>query len=269
MIRLTRHFHVSDKGKRLIIKSVTPSAVTPVALYLDYQPVATFWNGSDFHLSTAGLSSGYHVLTVVGQRFENGSLQPITENFSFFHGDSSESRLHEQDRIRDFRAGDILVASDNENDEKTGYVGHSAIVISPYELIESPGGHPAIVKDGIRQYLESHRAHAQYRPKSPLMGENAAAFARSYLAQYRENLKNGIKLPKFSYSIEAVQGLDDPWKLIYCSKLVWLCYHYGANYTFPNDFLWFSPQDLFEILKADPNFIEIYRSPHINFLLDT
>lgn len=252
----------------MVIKGISPSIAAPVALYVDYQPVATFWKGTNFHVSKAGFSFGHHVLTIMGHHIENGTFQPIMENFSFIHTDSPESPLlDEQERIREFRAGDILVASDNLEEEKTGYVGHSAIIINPNELIESPGGHPAIVQDGIRQFLEHHPAHAHYRPKSPELGKKAAAFAKTYLAKYKENLKTGIKSPKFSYSLEAVQGLDDPWKWIYCSKLVWLCYHYGANYTFPNDFLWFSPRKLYEILRVDQNFIEMYRSPTINFML--
>lgn len=258
---------MTDNGSRLTIKSISPFRVAPLIIYVDHHPIASFWKGSIFYISKTEFSPGSHVLTLVSYLTGDPSRQPIVEHFSFVNNHPSLFGTHK--RERDFRAGDILVASDNENDEKTGYVGHSAIVISAQELIESPGGHPAIRQESIQQFLQLHPAHAHYRPKSQEVGEKAATYARGYLAKYLENLKKGIHEPVFSYSYQAIAGLDDPWGLIYCSKLVWLCYYYGANYKFKNDFLWFSPEDLYERLRKDENFIEIYRSPKLKFLLNT
>ncbi|MEW9668432.1 hypothetical protein [Ammoniphilus sp. 3BR4] len=266
---MSKYFIVTDSGTQIAIKSITRLLVAPVVIYVDNQLIASFWKGSRFYISKAGLACGAHTLTLVGHLPQNSFLQPIVEHFRFKNDHYVEDHSNTQQRLRDFRAGDILVASDNENDDKTGYVGHSAIVINSHDLIESPGGHPAIRQESIQKFLKLHPAHAQYRPRSIELGEKAAAYARGYLAKYLENLKNGIQKPVFSYSYKAVIGLDDPWGLIYCSKLVWLSYYYGADYKFKNDYLWFSPEDLYERLRKDENFIEIYRSPKLKFLLDT
>ncbi|WP_163538517.1 hypothetical protein [Gracilibacillus sp. YIM 98692] len=170
-------------------------------------------------------------------------------------------------RERNFQPGDILVASDNVKSEMTGYMGHSAIVVDDETLVESPGRYPAIVKSTIQQFLDKHPEHAQFRPKDHEIGVDAAAYALDYYNSYKKNLEEGINEPIFSFDLS--QSLDDPWEKVYCSKLVWLSYHYGANYTFENDYLWFSPEDLYTQLKDNPDFEQVYKHPNVKFIINT
>ncbi|MGP4039341.1 hypothetical protein ACTWP4_05430 [Gracilibacillus sp. D59] len=170
-------------------------------------------------------------------------------------------------RERDYQAGDILVASDNVKAELTGYMGHSALVINENELIESPGLEPAIVREPIRQFLDKHPIHAQFRPIQSGLGEKAAQYAMNYYQEYNSNLEKGVHKPTFSFNLS--QKLDDPWENIYCSKLVWICYHFGAKYTFENDHLWFSPEDLYHQLLENQDFELVYQHQDVKFLIDT
>jgi hypothetical protein len=170
-------------------------------------------------------------------------------------------------RERDYQQGDILVASDNIKQELSGYMGHSALVVDPEYLVEATGGHPAIEKDSIQQFLEKHPIHAHFRPKDKEMGKMAANFATAYYEKYKDNISKDIKKPVFSFQLS--QELDDIWEFIYCSKLIWVSYHYGAEYTFENDHLWFSPEDLFHILSEDENFEIVYKHPEVKFLINT
>jgi hypothetical protein len=83
---------------------------------------------------------------------------------------------------------------------------------------------------------------------------------------YLKNKESGIGEPIFYFSLQT--PLTDEWKYIYCSKLVWLSYHYGANYTFINDHLWFAPEDLYTQLSNSPDFDLIYKHPNYQFLID-
>ncbi|WP_163580258.1 hypothetical protein [Gracilibacillus saliphilus] len=170
-------------------------------------------------------------------------------------------------RERNYQAGDILVASDNVKAELTGYMGHSALAINQNELIESPGLEPAIVRKSIQQFLDKHPVHAQFRPVKTELGEKAAQYAIDYYQEYKSNLEKGIHKPTFSFDLS--QKLDEPWEKIYCSKLVWLCYHFGADYTFENDHLWFSPEDLYHQLLENQDFELVYQHQDVKFLIDT
>jgi hypothetical protein len=165
----------------------------------------------------------------------------------------------------DILAGDIFIACDNVFLFKNGYMGHSAIAYDATTLIES-AGFPAIRPRPVSHFLEKHPLHAHYRPRSPETGRKAALYAREYLQKYRENLKHGIERPRFSFSL--FSSLDNPWDVIYCSKLVWLCYHHGADCTLKNDFLWFAPEDLYRALERDPRFQCIYRHPKFSFQIN-
>ncbi|SHM70146.1 hypothetical protein [Gracilibacillus kekensis] len=175
-------------------------------------------------------------------------------------------RNYYANRKRDFQAGDILVASDNVKSELTGYMGHTALVINESELIESPGSEPAIVKEPIQQFMDKHPVHAQFRSVNDDIGKNAARYATDYFEKYQYNLKEGLSKPSFSFNLS--QSLDDPWDKIYCSKLIWICYHFGANYTFENDHLWFSPEDLYHQLIENKDFEMIYQHEDVKFLID-
>ncbi len=166
-----------------------------------------------------------------------------------------------------YRAGDILTACDNELAIPDGILGHSAIVINKSQMIEAVISRPHMQTASISKFVKNHPKHAIYRPKESSLGKAAAAYARSYLDQRNNYLRYGLERPSFSFSTDTV--LHDPWSTIYCSKLVWLCYHHGAGYTFPNDHFLFTPEDLDTHLKKDSKFIMLYRHRKFNFLIDT
>jgi len=266
---MDNYFIIKDRGSMVEIRNISRFPFHSYIFFIDNQQVATFFKGNTFYLSKIGLTFGQHSLSIVAHYPENGVLVPLMEQHSFVVPQLSMLLSSGDERViaRDFRPGDILVASNNVDEKMTGYMGHSAIIISPDRLIECPGGHPAIEQDTIQQFLEYHPHHAHYRPRSAEMGQRAAAFAVNYLLQYRENLKNGIEQPIFSFNLTV--PLEDPWTAVYCSKLIWLSYFYGANYKFLNDFLWFSPEDLDENLKDNEHFELIYKHPQFGFLINT
>lgn len=97
-------------------------------------------------------------------------------------------------------------------------------------------------------------------------GQKAAAYAQNFFKTFVENVNTGVPTPVFSLSLS--HSLDDPWRSIYCSKFVWLCYYYGANYEFQRGYFWFAPEDLYEVLEEDPNFKQIYRHDNFHFYID-
>ncbi len=160
-----------------------------------------------------------------------------------------------------------MVACDNVNDLPTGYMGHSAIVVDSTHIIEALPGIPSIRKSKITEFLKDHPRHVQYRPNDKKVGKNAAQWARKYRQQHRKNLKQGVQKPVFTFF--SMSPLDDSKKAIYCSKLVWLSYFYGAKHRFPNDFLWFSPEDLATRLSKDSAFKLVHKHPEFRFKLNT
>ncbi|MFZ3589527.1 hypothetical protein ACOI1C_09640 [Bacillus sp. DJP31] len=166
----------------------------------------------------------------------------------------------------DYQVGDILVACDNVDGLPYGYMGHAALVVDEKNIIEAVMSDPIIRKVPISQFVEHHPIYAQFRPKDKVLGEKATAYAEKYLAEFQRNEKNGISKPIFYFTIST--PLHDEWTYIYCSKLVWLSYHFGANHTFPEDHLWFAPEDLYTILSSDPNFKVIYSHPDYKFFID-
>jgi hypothetical protein len=168
---------------------------------------------------------------------------------------------------QNFVAGDILVACDNELHVPTGYLGHSAMCISPEYIIESVLTFPYVQIVPIEDFLLPHPKYAHYRPKSPQLGQLATRFALEYWQICQQNYARGIIIPPFSFSPSI--PLADPWRSIYCSKLIWLSYYYGAGYTFFNDHFLFTPEDLDYILQRDSNFELIYKHPGFVFFIDT
>jgi len=166
-----------------------------------------------------------------------------------------------------YKAGDILTACDNELSIPDGILGHSAIVINKLQMIEAVVSPPYLQKASIHKFTKNHPKHAIYRPKNPAWGKAAAKFARSYLVQKNYYKQLGIERPPFSFSPQL--PLSDPWSSIYCSKLIWLCYHYGAGHTFNNDHFLFSPQDLDTLLRKDSNFKTLFRHRRFKFIIDT
>jgi hypothetical protein len=166
-----------------------------------------------------------------------------------------------------YRAGDILTACDNELQVPDGLLGHSAIAINGTYMIEAVINKPHIQIARISKFQRNHPKHAVYRPKKKVWGEGAAAFAKAYLARRNYYKRRGREKPPFSFSPQ--KPLSDPFVSVYCSKLVWLCYHYGSDYTLRNDGFLFSPEDLDSLLRKDRNFSTLYRHPNFKFLIDT
>lgn len=259
-------FKIQQNHEWMEIRNVSPYSCYHYSFDVDGQITGIFYSGNIFLLHKNWFAPGKHILTIRAYAMMETGPVPIFEKFTF-EVPSRDIKRELNLRDRDFRAGDILIASDNVGYIPKGYMGHSALVISENHLIESPGGHPAIRKDSIAQFIRLHPLHAQYRPKSAEMGEKAAQYARKYLEQYKQNLTKGEQKPIFSFSLGS--SLEDPWTHIYCSKLIWLCYANGCDYKFKNDFLWFSPEDLEKNLSKSPDFERIYKHPKYGFKLNT
>ncbi len=227
-----------------------------LGIYLDHKLAATFTTGDTFYLQTNKRSSPNRLMIVAYLMDRNGPTA-IGEQYYF----------NSVNRERKFKPGDILVASDNLNQLMTGYMGHSALVVDKEHLIESPGGHPAIRKDTIQQFLDKHPVHAQFRPRSTKKGKAAVQYAVDYLAKYNDNLEQGLKEPVFSMNLS--QSLEEPWEYIYCSKLIWISYFHGAGYKLENDYLWYSPEDLYTNLVDNIDFELIYQHEDVKFVINT
>lgn len=164
---------------------------------------------------------------------------------------------------RTFQAGDILVASDNTNGLPPGYMGHSALVLDGNTIIEAVPSEPHVRLYPLQRFLTEHPRHVQYRPKDPLLGKKAKDYVYNYLLKYNKNMKNGVENPKFSFISNT--PIEDEWGSIYCSKLVWLSYYYGAGLKMEHDFFIFAPQNLSSFLEKDPRFQLVYKHSDFKF----
>lgn len=173
--------------------------------------------------------------------------------------------MNDSDRI--LLPGDVLTACDNELMVPTGFLGHSAIAVGPDEIVEAVVTFPFVRRAPASDFFNHHPKHAHYRPVPDWMAAGAAKYARMYQQASQDNYTRGVIIPPFSFS--AKTPLEDPWSAIYCSKLVWLCYYYGAGYPLYNDFFLFTPEDLDTVLGADPNFTRVYKHPEFHFVLNT
>ncbi|MDQ0351449.1 hypothetical protein J2R98_001263 [Alkalibacillus filiformis] len=202
----------------------------------------------------------------------NERLEPITVECVFGDGTSYSTYLtfDENRQVRrpsDFKPGDILVASDNFGDVfPPGYIGHSAIVIDEYRIAESVTSHPQVRKAPIDNFLSVHTQVMHARPKDPSVGMAAAEYAKEYVEAYDTNLKQGNSVPEFSFSTRV--PLNDPNDAIYCSKLVWLSYYYGADVEFQNNFYLFAPVDLKANIEMDDRFDVMYQHPEFDFKIN-
>ncbi|MCT2538142.1 hypothetical protein NC661_11095 [Aquibacillus koreensis] len=254
------HFHLTQYRDWIQIQQKSPIKFHYYHVYVNHQLVATFFQGNTFYVKLPNLYQN-NLVIVVGGSISNGMIIPIAEQYTL------PASVREGSRQRNFKPGDILVASDNVFQELTGYMGHAALVVDENKVIESPGLHPSLRKDTIQQFLEKHPIHAQFRPKKEGMGEAAASYAMEYLASYKANLEQGENKPVFSFNLS--QSLEDPWEYIYCSKLIWLSYYYGADYKLENDHLWYSPEDLYTELKENEEFETVYAHEDVEFKLNT
>lgn len=223
-------------------------------LYIDHVLVGSYYPIAHLQLR----NEGYNIITI--RCVLTNGTQHIT-NLS-----CSQELAPLSNSLRTFQEGDILVACDNINGLPAGYMGHSAIVFDEHTIIEAVDTDPQIRKYPITEFLSEHPTHAHYRCTDPALAKMAKQFAESYLQKYNENLQNGIKIPIFSFTTDV--PLDDPWNSIYCSKLVWLSYYYGAGLTFENDYFVFAPEDLAKFLDKDPRFEVVYKHDLFNFKID-
>ncbi|GAA0465263.1 YiiX/YebB-like N1pC/P60 family cysteine hydrolase [Alkalibacillus silvisoli] len=202
----------------------------------------------------------------------NENLEPINVECIFSDGTyySTFLTFEENRHIRspqDFRPGDILVASDNFGDVfPPGYIGHSAIVIDDNHIIESVTSHPQVRKAPIQNFLSIHTQVMHARPKDPNIGLAAAEYAKEYLEVYNSNMNQERPVPEFSFTTRV--PLNDPDDAIYCSKLVWLSYYYGADVEFQNNFFLFAPVDLKANIEDDDRFEVVYQHPEFDFKIN-
>ncbi|QTN01043.1 hypothetical protein ERJ70_18155 [Sediminibacillus dalangtanensis] len=253
---MTSYFQVHQESERITIESSLNRSNVGYSVYIDQILYMVQVQGGRFSIDTTLLREGTHQLQIISFELPTGTpVSSAAWNFQIGHRDT---------RDRDFQPGDILVASDNLDEIKTGYVGHSALVVDKESVIESPGLHPAIRKASIQQFLTKHPVHGHFRPKASEAGKAAAKYAEGYLNEFKEK---GQQAPVFSFNLSS--SLDDPWEYIYCSKLIWLSYYYGADYKLENDFLWFSPEDLYNNLKENDDFTTVYQHPDVKFILNT
>ena len=222
--------------------------------YVDGRLVASFEQGDEFYLIKP-VARTPNTMKVIVNRADVRNSADAVFHFSL------------RNNLTTHQPGDVLVASDNVNEKLTGIFGHAAIVVGEDRLIETPGGEPAIVKDSISQFKRKHPKHAVFRPLSDQLAKDAAGYAENYYREYRKKWAAGDRRPV--YSVTLTQDLTDPWEYIYCSKLVWLCYYYGAGYEIENDMLWLSPEDLYTQLSKSGDFQTIYENEGVNFIINS
>lgn len=253
--------NVSQKDGKLKVVNSSSTLYPFVEILIDGQYLGAF--SIDRELSIP-LSKSEQISTVlfVGFKTNEGG----TRAFNYKHSMNLRNDFREVQKNRDFLPGDVLVACDNVNGLPYGYMGHSAIVVDENHIIEAVMTEPILRKVPISQLTEFHPNHAHFRPKNPEFGKKAAAYAENYLLTYQKNKENGIDRPYFYFSLNT--PLEDEWTYIYCSKLVWLSYHYGANITMENDHLWFAPEDLYTVMSQSNNFDLIYKHPNYQFIID-
>ncbi|MGP4071179.1 hypothetical protein ACTWQB_01330 [Piscibacillus sp. B03] len=224
-----------------------------IKVYLGGDLVGTFHPISDFHL-------------------RNPEGKPVKVALIFADGDKHETviiggKSRRTPTRQDFLPGDILVACDNFGDfPPPGYMGHSALVLDQRNIIEATTSMPQIRQATIREFIDIHPNYMHLRCRDYNVANQATEFAYEYLHMYNSSLKKGEDVPPFSLS--PLVPLNDPYNSIYCSKLVWLCYYYGAGVDLNNDFFLYSPEDL-STLENDDRFEVIYKHPEFDFKLNT
>ncbi|MGM8216692.1 hypothetical protein ACLIA0_14230 [Bacillaceae bacterium W0354] len=221
-----------------------------IQIYKGHHLIGTYQPNSDFHI-------------------KNDERAPITVMAVLTNGirieaDIPVSSINEQKR--QFEAGDILVACDNVGDLPPGYMGHSAMVIDEEHIIEAVTSKPQVRKSPIEEFLTFHPNHVHFRCKDEKAAKQATKYALGYLKIYNDSLNQDKGVPPFTFS--PFIALDNAWDGIYCSKLVWLCYYFGANIKFENDYFLFTPEDLATTLEQDDRFKLIYKHPQFEFKID-
>lgn len=249
------------KDQLLIIKDIaTPPCLTTI--WIDQQLIVYRQSLEQWTIGRRDYDPGRHTIYMKVELLDR-SAEPLWQRIDFY---GLGPRLLQRDIPRDFRCGDVLVACDNTFLIPHGYMGHVAIVVDKHSLVEAVADGFCIHHDSIQQFLDQHPNHTHYRPKDVKIGTSAGKWALDYFNKYKENVRRGIFQPIFSF--HDTTPLDDPWHIIYCSKLVWLSYHYGANISFENDFGLFAPEDLERCLSGDDRFERLYKHPLYEFKID-
>jgi hypothetical protein len=247
---------VANENKLTIIKKSKFVSVNQISIFVDHS-----YTGSMSHTDTIVLSThGYQprIVQIQANLLVNG--QPIKHH---------ETHIVKQPAYREpsYKPGDILVSCDNVNGLPYGYMGHGAMAIDDQQAIEVAPDDPIVRIIPIDSFKKDHPIHAQFRPVSEQMGQNAVTYALQYMKVFEENKKNGINKPIFHFSLDT--PLYDEWTYIYCTKLIWLSYYYGSSYQFINDHLWFSPEDVYSNCINNPYFQLIYIHPNFKFYIDS
>lgn len=247
------------QGKDYVTIKLLPTHLPLVyyELYFDETFIGSYPPISYFSIPASLFGNRYKSLSIISV-FPSGIK--VTTSLLYDHNRQWDSVR------RNFQAGDILVASDNTNGLPAGYLGHSTLVIDENTIIEAVLSQPQVRLYPLQRFLAEHPRHVQYRPKNPYLGKKAKGYAYNYLLKYTENKKNGLDNPNFSILSSA--SLDDEWGSIYCSKLVWLSYYYGAGLEIDHDFFIFAPLNLSSSLEQDPRFQLIYKHPEFKFFIE-
>ncbi|MBU9712157.1 hypothetical protein [Evansella tamaricis] len=257
-------FYVTEDYEHVYIQTVTSVTFSHIHIYINEQEALTVSSPIPFiKIKKHALPSGSHALHIIGNN--SGTHSGLTSESSYIITIPPKQQPHPI-RSHDFKPGDILVASDNKFGIPDGYMGHSVLIINEDMMLESDFYGDSISRKPISHFFKQHEWYAAYRPKEPTLGQGAVKWGLNYRKQYLENIKKGIKKPKFSFV--PTNDMKELWKTIYCSKLVWLCYYHGSNYEFKKDGLWFSPQNLNDELMKDENFQLLYEHPKHSFKIE-
>ncbi|WP_102347516.1 hypothetical protein [Bacillus sp. Marseille-P3661] len=259
---MTNYIGFQREGETIKVETKVPD-LQNIMLFVDNQYIGNIAFVKQIIINLTHFPNA-SILTVHGTVSRNRNFYTISESYPLKN--HSHSRELSSERPS-YKAGDILIAADNVNGFPPGYMGHSAIVIDPENIIEVVSISPIVRKGTISSFTNYHPRHAQFRPKSAKMGEGAAEYAINYLNNFNHASQNpNEKVPIFNFSLST--ALSDEWQYIYCSKLIWLSYYYGASYQFKNDHLWFAPEDLYTLLKDNPDFELVYIHPEFIFKID-
>ena len=257
-----KYFKVYETEDYIQIVALQNHGFTYLHVYIDDQYVFTYRDCQEVNIPKRCIPKGAHFLHL------NGILS--FENMPFFQSYMIEIEKRTDQfvtkRSQDFQPGDILIACDNVMSVPTGYVGHSALVIDREDILESVMRFPSISIDTIDSFFKDHTLYAHYRPKNPEHGKAAVEWGLDYYRKYIKNVNKEIYKPKFTF-VPSIRP-KDIWDTIYCSKLIWFCYYYGANYEIKYRGPWISPRNLDEVLTKDPNFKLIYKHPDFSFKIN-
>ncbi|MDG5788439.1 hypothetical protein QA612_13200 [Evansella sp. AB-P1] len=254
------YFEVYDVQDLLFIRTNSYINFSYIKVFIDDQELSFRRQKNEVVIPKKSLTGGTHLLNIKGKCIFHSQEHIVEEGYSFT---VDKERENTQERQHDFKCGDIIVASDNKKGIPDGYMGHSALVIDDSRILESNNRVESISITPISHFYDDHQWYALFRPKNDKLGYEAVKWGLSYHKKYKEKLEKGVNRPKFSFLPS--KDLKDLWTTIYCSKLIWLCYFFGANHPFKQQGLWFSPQNLNDELKNDDQFKLIYKHPKHSF----